>query len=322
MAKIQLSSSEFNMLSEYFQAPKEGKHIRWRDFCDQVDEVFTKKGLEKAVDLVLDDARTKTLYGRSDPSKEERNLSDEVVRRFKALLMKHRLDAKSFFQDFDRHKHFKVSPKQFRQVLANFGFQMSDDEIASIIKNYGNEQNDIQYLLFLNDSNPYGGYGDEIAAKSAYISQQNDYFGEKELNGLLFKIKTAVKKDRIRLLEFFQDHDLLRKGFLPKQKFRGVLHSQKIQLIDREYELLEKKFEMPHDPLKVNYVAFNEDVERIFTEKGLEKDPLKKIEGFNAPSILDPKDVLDNQEEKVLHDCLVRIGTDVRFRRLLMKPFF
>lgn len=29
------------------------------------------------------------------------------------------------------------------------------------------------------------------------------------------KIKTQIKKDRIRLLEFFQDHDLLRKGYLP-----------------------------------------------------------------------------------------------------------
>jgi hypothetical protein len=40
--------------------------VRWRDFSDAVDEVFTKKGLEKAVDLVLDDVRTQTFYGRTD----------------------------------------------------------------------------------------------------------------------------------------------------------------------------------------------------------------------------------------------------------------
>lgn len=73
------------------------------------------------------------------------------------MLLRQRLDAKSFFQDFDRHKHFKVSPKQFRQVLSNFGFTMSDDELQSLIKTYGNEQNDIKYQEFLNDSNPYKG---------------------------------------------------------------------------------------------------------------------------------------------------------------------
>ena len=43
-----------------------------------------------------------------------------------------------------------------------------------------------------------------------------NHSGESELDRLLFKIKAQIKKDRIRLLEFFQDHDLLRKGFLPK----------------------------------------------------------------------------------------------------------
>lgn len=139
MAKIVLSSYEFELITETFKAPKEGKHVRWRDFCDSVDEVFTKKGLEKQVDMVLDDARTQTIYGRTNPNKLERNLSEDVVYRFKQLLLRQRLDAKSFFQDFDRHKHFKVSPKQFRQVLANFGFTMSDDELQSLIKTYGNE---------------------------------------------------------------------------------------------------------------------------------------------------------------------------------------
>lgn len=37
------------------------------------------------------------------------------------------------------------------------------------------------------------------------------------------KVKQIVKKDRIRILEFFQDHDILRKGYLPAQKFRGTL---------------------------------------------------------------------------------------------------
>ena len=97
MAKIVLSSQEFELLCQHFQAPKEGKHVKWRDFVDAVDEVFTKKGLEKAVDLILDDVRTKTIYGRTNPDKSEKHIAQDVVDRFRVLLQRNRLDAKSFF---------------------------------------------------------------------------------------------------------------------------------------------------------------------------------------------------------------------------------
>ena len=83
MAKIVLSGHEFDELVEAYKAPKEGRHVRWRDFSDAIDEVFTKKELEKAVDLVLDDVRTQTIYGRTNPTKQQRNMSEEVVYRFK-----------------------------------------------------------------------------------------------------------------------------------------------------------------------------------------------------------------------------------------------
>lgn len=60
-----------------------------------------------------------------------------------------------------------------------------------------------------------------------------------------------------------------------------------------EYDILEKHFAVPNDSTKVNYIQFSDDIDKIFTEKDLEKDPLKKITEFNAPSILDPKDVLN-----------------------------
>ena len=92
----------------------------------------------------------------------------------------------------------------------------------------------------------------------------------------MFKLKAQVKKDRIRLREFFQDHDPLRKGHIIKQKFRGVLHTQKISLTNEEYENLENYYSVPSDDTKVNYIDFNEAIENIFTYKDLEKNPLKK----------------------------------------------
>jgi len=58
MAKIVLSSTEFEQVVQCFRAPKEGRHVCWKEFSDSIDEVFTKKHLEKAIDTKLDDVRT------------------------------------------------------------------------------------------------------------------------------------------------------------------------------------------------------------------------------------------------------------------------
>lgn len=195
-----------------------------------------------------------------------------------------------------------MSPKQFRQVLANFGFVMSDEELQSLVKTYGNEQNDIQYLRFIDDANPNKGVVPSsenlpTSSKSSYTDTTLLFKGEDNFEKLMTKIKNQIKKDRIRLGEFFQDHDLLRKGVLPAQKFRGVLYTQKLLLADDEFDLLESRFAHPADKTKVNYVAFNEEIEQIFTHKDLEKNPTKKLETFKPPSILDPKNVLNDEED-------------------------
>lgn len=79
-----------------------------------VDEVFTKKNLEQSVDIDITNARTCSLYGQEEPNDGDRANVAGVIEKFKSLINRERLDAKSFFQDPDRHNHFKVSPKQFK----------------------------------------------------------------------------------------------------------------------------------------------------------------------------------------------------------------
>ena len=89
-----------------------------------------------------------------------------------------------------------------------------------------------------------------------------------------------------------------------------------------EYDRLEKYFALKTDAGLINYVDMNEELDAIFTNKALEKNPTNRPAQFNAPSILDPKDVLNDEEEQVLIACLQRLGTDVKNRRLLIKPYF
>ena len=204
-------------------------------------------------------------------------------------------------------------------------YELCNEDIVLIAKIYGNHAGEIRYADFLRDANclVYNIYGPTTEAKSTYTKTWTDFTGAAASHkALMDKIKNLVKKDRIRLREFFQDHDILRKGYLPKMKFRNVLYAQKIHLTSEEFEALIDYFKMPTDPTLVNYVNFNNEIEDIFTEKDLEYNPTKTLTSFNAPSILDPKDVLNNEEEQILHETLTRLAREVRLRRLLIKPFF
>jgi hypothetical protein len=121
-----------------------------------------------------------------------------------------------------------VSPKQFRQTLANLGFTMSDFEIEAIVQIYGTDKNEVKYMEFINDGTPVKtGLENEmnLTKKPTYVGHVNTFKGAEEFEGLIFKLKAIIKKDRIRLNEFFQDHDILRKGVITSQKFRGVLYA-------------------------------------------------------------------------------------------------
>lgn len=191
-------------------------------------------------------------------------------------------------------------------------------------------------MRFLEDSSPdnstsFGTWGSATHKSSAdgkeetkawYKPKNWNFDGITDFERLMNKIKAVVKKNRIRLLEYFQDHDPLRKGTVAYMKFKGVLRGQNIELTEKENEILLDRFRSPSDENLIDYVQFNNEVENIFTKKGLEKEPTTRLQEFKTPSLIDPEDVLTDDEEKILEDCLRRIGTETRNRRLLLKPFF
>lgn len=119
-------------------------------------------------------------------------------------MQRERLDARSFFQDQDRHNHFKVTPKQFKQTCHLLKCEITDQELQSIINVYGNQQAQIEYLPFLKDTfvlkyvinEPYTG------KHSTYQEKVTDFSGAKEMQDLMQKVKDSVLRSRIRLGEF------------------------------------------------------------------------------------------------------------------------
>jgi hypothetical protein len=81
--------------------------------------------------------------------------------------------------------------------------------------------NDCSILSYVINE-PYSG------AKSTYQPIDIDFAGSKKVDELMKKVMDSVKRHRIRIGEFLQDHDPLRKGKIDATKFRTTLYAQKI----------------------------------------------------------------------------------------------
>lgn len=128
----------------------------------------------------MGEVRTETVYGRRQATPEERALVQQMVADFTEVVRRNRLDAKSFFQDRDPLRSFKVTPKIFRQVLNTLGFDISEEQVNAAALVYGNEDNYIKYADFLQDANclEYVINGPTTGAKSTYLSRFTDFDGE------------------------------------------------------------------------------------------------------------------------------------------------
>jgi type IV secretory pathway VirB6-like protein len=103
------------------------------------------------------------------------------------LIIRERLDAKSFFQDQDRHNHFKVSPKQFKQTVTLLGVAIDDRDTQSVVNVYGNKEGDIEYLKFLSDCDvlKYVINDTYTGAKSTYRNTNIDFSGSQSIEPLM-----------------------------------------------------------------------------------------------------------------------------------------
>ena len=79
---------------------------------------------------------------------------------------------------------------------------MSDEELDAVVKIYGNPEGEIKYLDFIKAATPADD-GLNGAKPTTYTETFWEFKGETELDSLMRKIKIIVKKNWIRLFEFF-----------------------------------------------------------------------------------------------------------------------
>lgn len=245
MLKIFLTHKEAELLTNKYKCDYKENFVMWKIFCDDIDQVFVIKNLEKRPDITELDDITKSSFKLNELSLPDQAVLQEILKDMKAFFEVNRIDPKPMFTNYDHLKRGKVLKPQFKKILHSMKFFIQDNDIEILMKKYGDQiSNEINYVVILNDAKDAGEKNIKTEDHSVnqdreeiipILSSANNFYTYQthflnlnfNIKDIMDKIKHKVKINRIRLNEFFQDFDSLRKGICTKAKFRTALDMAK-----------------------------------------------------------------------------------------------
>ena len=344
MLHLYLSRKEAELLCEKYAnlTPGRESEILWTKFADDIDIVFVIKNLEQRNDIneVLD--ITKKDFKLNELSLPDQATLQDILRDMKKFFEVNRIEPKPLFYNHDHLKRGKVLNPQFNNVMRGMKYFLSEPNLEVLMKKYGDPiSNEINYVQILYDATNFGENNkdknnistmEKLNDKEFYpsLSNANNFYTYQtyfvnintKMKDIIDKIKHTVKINRIRLSEFFEDFDPLRKGSCTKAKFRTALDMANLHLRAEEFDVLERYYNIPEEEDKVFYKDLIEEVETVFTVKGLEKDPLLRPTEFKTPDFLNPEKRLSPEEADFLDKTMRKLGLLAIKYRVMAKSFF
>ena len=343
MLKIYLSRKEAELLCDKYANPEKENEVLWTKFADDIDIVFVVKNLEKRADINNVTNITKNSFKLNELSLPDQAVLQEILKEMKTFFEVNRIEPKPFFANDDRLKRGKVLKSQFKKILHSMKYYISDPHLEILMKKYGDPiPNEINYVVILNDAKEFGEKKDgkkeeqhsmqkitdkefvpSLSSANNYYTYQTHFLNlDFNIGDIVDKIKNTVKINRIRLNEFFEDFDPLRKGTCTKAKFRTALDMANLHLRAEEFDVLERFFSVPDEDDKVYYKDLVEEVDTVFTIKGLEKNPLLRPKDYVIPDFLNPEKRLTPEEADFLDKTMRKLGLLAIKYRVMAKSFF
>ncbi|XP_011673543.2 uncharacterized protein LOC594672 [Strongylocentrotus purpuratus] len=333
LGQFNMTEAQFKALSETYADPANSDAVLWQNFEKDIETVFTQvvPNLEKtptnsvvATEQFLLD-KPGTIDWSTAPS-EVCMTVDEAMNRMRERVEQRRVLLKPCFEDFDNHNMGIVTKSQFRQCLFYLGLNASEEEMLMLEAKYTNVMG-FNYIKFLEDLQPKAQQELKYVQRLKELDLVNNRKVSLEKNPLkdadsvMEKVKTKVIKERMRVHEFMRNYDKLRTGRMLKENFRRALDNAGLGLQPSEVEILINAFESPRDASFVEYLAFSDHVESIFTLKNLEKDPLITPEQFK-PAVQVEKNILTGAEENILKNTVEKLAQKVNKGRVQLYPLF
>lgn len=206
--------------------------INYRQFCDALSKIFTNKDLEKDPTGKVKDSKkvvTRTLgkiQANTDPQFEA------LLAKMAHQVLTRGVHIRESYMDFDRHNSGNVTQSQFFRAMP---FRdLSAAEMQLLVKRYADPiLRDVNYKKLHNDVNEYiqvmNAKKDTLVKSRGFelLPHQRDSLSFRDFNHdpatVLQNFANHVYEKRIRIRDFFEQHDPLRQGRILVDKFEGTM---------------------------------------------------------------------------------------------------
>ncbi|EAX86672.1 EF hand family protein [Trichomonas vaginalis G3] len=334
-----LTDKEFQVLKDYYASETKKDYVKWRQFDKDVKEMTVPLDLEKTPQFnPLTQAEL-----RSTTMRDIKTLTpkvQEIVKEISKFVRKRRLSLIEQFKDFDKLNHKKVNASHFTRILQLIGCYLSKDRIDELCSFYNDPYTKfVDYGKFCADVDEMTGqlFGDSASTTIVsngfphYTDRESEYLvsirsGPAEIptmDKIMEKLQAHVFKRRVRLLEFFQGFDGLRRGLVPKQKFHTVVSQAELPLTADEIDLCLEEYADPKSNDLFNYRSFCAKVNEVFGPTELNRTPLTAPVPVRIKP--EPSKTIQNltpQEEQTVNSILRRMKYVVTTRRMNIRDQF
>ncbi|CAH8602990.1 unnamed protein product [Dicrocoelium dendriticum] len=329
-----LTPSQLDVLSEHYSSPSDPHMVNWVKFVEDIDSVFTLPQLEKhpLVRVMPQETFVQPKPGTADWSSATEEMLEHYESSMATLRRKvqeRRMLLLPDFVAFDKFHRGYVSPNNFRQLVTMFDFTLSPAGIDAILARHSNDHG-FDYRGFLAELDP----PPQEELEYRYLKrleelQQTNIRGKQrremepviwDSEGVLDKIKAEVYRRRIRLSDWFRDHDNLNHGYMPRTTFRRCIGVLPLTVGETEMSSIEDRFGGPK-PGTIDWRRFCAEIERIFQTPSLETNPQLEPDTY-VPDSTVAQNILSVDVAKAADSALVKIADRVRQRRLQLLPLF
>ncbi|XP_055905315.1 uncharacterized protein LOC129940841 isoform X2 [Eupeodes corollae] len=355
---IGLSEFEIRELTDYFRI-RDGR-IAYKQFCG----VLCEKGQEHSQNLDTADGLewNDPMHVNILNDQEKRQLCILLMKIAKTCI----IPLFPYFQDYEvvTRNSGTVTVAHFSRVLHFMKLSLSEKDFMLLIKRYMKDSYTVNYVAFvkhidaiikylkeqglMDQSNNLVSFPGQLIdlelpelpiPNAEGINKYTTTFeiphkSDNAICDTIFTIQNYVYENGIRISEFMEPFDVLKSGSITRNQFVraldcvGISESKRLRLGEREFESIFSTYADPIDFSRVKWKHFCDEIDKVFTEKHLDKqprlpvgEPLKYIKTLPKPGQHNWKDQSETIRD-LCEETIKRIQIKINTRRIYLHPFF
>jgi len=276
LGRVRVTEDQFEALVREFSV---NDRVDYNRFVQQVEQVFLVQGLEKTPrQLVPSPGSTVKRASRSARNVENPALHG-ILHRIAMYAKTRGVVLKYCFNSFDQNNCGLVTEAQFRRAFP-FDALVPEHDLQTIVDHYCEVRDAVDMVDYRAlhediDQRQLWNPVKQNFATSTFVPSPSQNRWTSENYSVEQKLQAQVAERRIRLMEYFQDFDPLRKGHCTVGQLRTVCNIVRLKLSEEELEHILRTYSRV-DGL-ICYDALVAVIDSAFTLPALEKTPRVRV---------------------------------------------